>query len=291
MNNSTENINFENEKSKNIFFEKSEITWKKTKEEVWQEISQKIENGNVTPTKKAKSLHLNFASFSIAAAILILVSIGGFMKFYTQSFHSKAGEHLTVTLPDGSLAHLNALSSIEYQPYWWWRNRNVTFEGEAFFEVEKGKKFSVNSINGTTTVLGTSFNIFSRNNYYRVSCLTGKVKITTPKNISETIVAGQNIEIDNKGVCIINETENVENAVLWTKNSFFFTATPLIEVFAEIERQYNIKIVVNEKLTSLYSGNFAKAEDVEVTLSLICKPFGLAYKMTEPQKYLIYRIE
>ena len=56
-------------------------------------------------------------------------------------------------------------------------SRKVSLEGEAFFEVNPGKKFEVVSKFGKTIVLGTSFNIYSRNSSYQVTCMTGKVKV------------------------------------------------------------------------------------------------------------------
>ena len=94
----------------------------------------------------------------------------------------------TVILPDGSIAQLNGSSTLKYHPYWWNISRNISLEGEAFFEVAKGSKFSVESKNGTTSVLGTSFNIYARSNQYEVVCVTGKVWVENATGEVSTII-------------------------------------------------------------------------------------------------------
>jgi ferric-dicitrate binding protein FerR (iron transport regulator) len=102
-----------------------------------------------------KTIRLNnYSTWVVAAGIAILFGIAGFMRLYTKNINTTAGTHLLVMLPDKSTVNLNAESFISYKPYWWRFKREVEFEGEGLFEVEKGKKFSVISKLGTTTVVG-----------------------------------------------------------------------------------------------------------------------------------------
>jgi transmembrane sensor len=41
----------------------------------------------------------------------------------------------------------------------WSKERTLSLEGEAFFEVQKGSKFSVVTSDGIVEVLGTSFDV------------------------------------------------------------------------------------------------------------------------------------
>ena len=83
--------------------------------------------------KQTKVISVNWRRYSIAASIAILFGLVGFMKFYTVEFNSVNGGTLSLTLPDNSKVLLNGESSIQYNPYWWSFNRQLTFEGEAFF--------------------------------------------------------------------------------------------------------------------------------------------------------------
>ncbi|NJO91798.1 MAG: FecR domain-containing protein [Chloroflexia bacterium] len=171
------------------FFAKTKIHYSKSKEEVWSELDAKLGK-----TKQAKVIKVNFKkiiSYSAAAVLIVSIGIFSFIRYYSINVYCPNGQHSAITLPDGSKVTLNANSQLSYHPYWWKYSRKLDFSGEAFFEVTKGDKFSVVSKNGTTSVLGTSFNIFARDNDYRVHCITGKVKV----------------EKENSGVIILTQNE------------------------------------------------------------------------------------
>ena len=75
---------------------------------------------------------------------------------------------------------LNAASRLQYHPYWWRFERQVKLEGEVFL-VKPGTLFKVVSEKGTTEVLGTEFNIYSREKNYSVFCQSGTVKVIVEK--------------------------------------------------------------------------------------------------------------
>ncbi|MBN2775257.1 MAG: FecR domain-containing protein, partial [Prolixibacteraceae bacterium] len=166
----------------------TEVDFPKSKEDIWKLMEDKL-TANAKVDKKVRKLGIR--QLSIAASIAILIGIGSFMRFYRVDYSTIAGEQLTVNLPDGSVVDLNGQSSVKYNPYWWKVNRTVKFEGEGYFEVEKGKYFSVVSNNGITTVLGTSFNIYSRDENYEVNCLTGKVQVEVLNGLKEIIYPNQ----------------------------------------------------------------------------------------------------
>ena len=166
------------EKLTNNFFGKAEIPFEKSKEDIWNKLESKLDLEYVPETKRVISYRMTFA---IAATVLLLVAVFSVFRFYTTTIESPAGLHLTAMLPDGSSVEMNAESTISYKPLWWRFSRTVKFEGEGFFEVEKGEKFTVTSNLAKTVVLGTSFNINTRNDQYAVICYTGKVKISIKK--------------------------------------------------------------------------------------------------------------
>ena len=181
------------------------------------------------------------------------------MRFYSQTINCPAGEHVFATLPDGSLVKMNANSNIKYYPLWWTFSRTVNFNGEALFKVKKGEKFEVISKNAKTIVLGTEFNIFSRNSDYQVSCLSGKVKVIASTTKDKVIlVKNQKAELKTNGSIILHKNEKVKENISWVNNKFFFTSTPINKVFNEIERQYGISIKIEKNINFIYTGNFTK---------------------------------
>jgi len=265
------------------FFDKVEIPVFKPKEEVWKTISSSL--GAEVPTRK---IFLNQRIIlGIAASLLVLAGILSFLRFYTQTISNPAGQHQMATLSDGSTVELNAGSTLTYHPYWFTFSRKLQFEGEGFFQVEKGKQFTVESQLGKTIVLGTSFNIYSRSEEYKVFCQTGKVKVVSTKNSEAILVPGQMAEVGQLGKIKVSENITPEEPMSWRDNMFNFVAAPIQTVFEEIERQYNITITNTLETELYYTGHFSREKPVEEVLSLICKPFGINFVKKSENKYLV----
>ena len=264
-------------------FQGAKIEWSKSKESVWHENFEKITS---RPTLKIVS-NSRIVSLGIAASLLILIGLGSFGWFYSNTFVAPEGSHITANLPDRSTVELNASSALKVFPYRWMLVRNVEFKGEGFFTVEKGKKFVVKSGSGETSVLGTSFNIYARDENYRVLCVTGKVSVAGTNN--EQVVLTPNQQVVLKSGNIIKQPENVspENIISWRYNQFIYSAAPFNEVIKEIERQYNITVITEENAGGTLSVNFKKGPDVEQVLSMVCKPLGYKFIKKSEGTYLI----
>lgn len=261
------------------------VEWGESKEDIWAKMEAQLPNA--TPAGKVIVMKRPIFQCAVAAVLLVLLGSTAFMRFYTEWSLVPAGEHRIVELPDHSKIQLNAGSEISYHPYWWAFSREVKFEGEAYFEVEKGSRFQVESENGTTTVLGTSFNIYARDINYRVTCLTGKVKVANADQSSKVLLLP-----NEKAELVSNELKKqaVEAGqdISWTSNRFTFTNRPLQEVFEEIERQYDVTIDLPGNLSFSYSGNFDKNIDVKQVLGYVCRPFNLNFS---EEKTGVFRIE
>ena len=72
----------------------------------------------------------------------------------------------------------SAGSELNYNASKWGEKRELELKGEAFFDVEKGKRFDVNTELGKISVLGTEFNVLSRDSIFKVSCYEGLVQVT-----------------------------------------------------------------------------------------------------------------
>lgn len=270
------------------FFKKVEVSFTKSKEDIWDTLSENLKEDNFV---QPKGKLISMVWYKVAAAVLIiLVGSTSFMKFYTTTVFSDKGNHTNHILPDGSLVELNAASTISYHPYWWKFDREVSLEGEAFFEVKKGSRFNVESTFGNTEVLGTSFNIYARNNEYKVFCKTGRVKVSNITSTVELIITPGNIAvIENKTNSGRIENISSENITSWRVNEFVFNKESLVKVVEEIEYQYNVNIVldVDQSDELIYSGRFKKRESADSTLELICQSFNLKFTSTGKNGYKI----
>ncbi|MBR8536715.1 FecR family protein [Carboxylicivirga sediminis] len=262
------------------------IAWKKSEDEVWLETQKKLQ--------KRKIVRLNMPNFYVkwvaAASIVVIFSVSILIGTHTKTVSTLAMQHKIIELPDGSKMTLNAQSNATYKPYLWMINRQVKLNGEAFFEVQKGEKFKVLSDLGSTEVLGTSFNIYSRENSYEVTCITGKVKVKAHETNDEILLQpSQKAILKSTGkLNVLNQVKN-KNSTAWMEGKLIFTSVPLSKVFDEIERQFNVKIIFRNHSDLDYTGAMKLTDDIEEILTYICQPFDVDWIRSKNNTYTIIR--
>ncbi len=264
------------------FFAEGTFEWTKNQNEVWLTILD-----GITTIPAKKSIYINLKVLAIAASFIVFIAVGSFLRFYENTISTTSGVHQIVELPDGSSIELNAASTLKYHPYWWRFKRILELDGEGFFDVVKGNNFIVKSNVGETQVLGTSFNILSRDEIYEVTCLTGSVKVTSTSKENVIIKPNSKAEIKQNGKINVLKEIDTYPEISWRKNIFLFTATPLRNVFLEIERQYDVTIKIDVESMDLYTGNFTKDKSVEDILGYVCPALGLKYVKNSTKSFVI----
>lgn len=264
-------------------FSRARVDWSTSKEAIF---SEKFEALLSEPKTKVVSFPSAIIRRSVAASILVLVGLTTIAFFYSKTIDSPAGSHLTAQLPDGSTVEMNAETSLKYYPWRWYFQRKVEMEGEAFFSVKKGKKFTVESRLGETTVLGTTFNIYTRDGNYKVLCLTGKVGVSAAGKYV-LLLPNQHAEIQSGKLVKIENISQPENIISWRENRFIFSSVSFSEVVREIERQYGITISSDLPLSGTISVSFRKEADVDKILSMVCKPLGYSFVKNSDNNYKI----
>ena len=196
-----------------------------------------------------------------------------------------AGEKTTIELPDASTVVVNALSEISYSKNKWNIKREVKLQGEAFFKVAKGAKFDVVTSEGVVSVVGTQFNVKQRGSYFEVECFEGLVKVTS-RNVSEQLKAGDRYRLSEGSTPSLGKT--IYQNPQWTKNVSSFDRVPLSQVFAELERQYDVKVrMENVGANRLFTGGFVH-DSLENALKSISEPFDLGFRIESGNSVSIY---
>lgn len=247
-----------------------------------QELKTRLASRNESKVKK-----LNFSTFyKIASVFVVLLATGLFFWLNRpQVISTGFSEMAALELPDQSKVKLNADSKIAYNPSNWNKQRTLELEGEAYFEVLKGETFSVASNQGKVTVLGTRFNIKDRADYFEVQCYEGVVKVNAA-NREVILRKGSSVRIMNGKFQKLDTFKH--SAPGWTKMESEFSAVPLKQVIAELERQFNIKIEVREvDLNQLFTGSFGH-DDKEIALKAVSIPLQLNYKFESEKKVILY---
>lgn len=227
--------------------------------------------------KNTRGHYLYYWVTSAAAVIILLVGIWfyGFRNNETLVV-AERGKHINFVLPEGSVVNINAESEILFNKRKFDNNRILKLKGEAFFSVRKGSTFIVSTPYGEVKVLGTSFNVLARENSFKVSCLSGKVKVSSGDD-NVTLVPGES-SIAAKNTLTKYTDKNVENNARWRNGEFYFENTTLKMVFDEIARQFNVTFVFENIDGRIFTGSFSN-NSLSDALDIICIPMGLTYEI------------
>ncbi len=219
-----------------------------------------------------------FKQFLRVAAVIAVLLAGSYfyMNSLNESFSTELAERTEIVLPDSSEIILNAGSKVSFSEKKWNEERNVKLEGEAFFKVAKGKKFTVSTDNGTVTVLGTQFNVENRNGFFEVTCYEGLVSVSY-QNTKKKLSAGTSFVAINGN---IRNTDGIDKThPSWVNNESSFESIPLKYVLAELERQFDIEVVAeNVDTDQLFTGTFSNT-DINLALKSISVPSQISYKL------------
>jgi len=258
----------------------------------WDKLYNKLKEENLLVPEKKPVFFLHKA-MKIAAIFVALISLSMVVFFY---FFSNTGRQVfvennlqsaikEVQLPDGSVIHLNKGAKIWYPKEFAENTREITFEGEAFFEITKmnGKPFVVKTQKAEIKVLGTSFNVNTLiNNKLEVLVATGKVQVSEIENKQNAVLltAGQMASVQNSR--ILKHQNTNKNYLSWKTKQFNFENVEMQQVVEDLNRAYNVHIVLNNEniLTRKLRTHFDN-KPLETILKVIAEPYNLKIKQTE----------
>ena len=205
---------------------------------------QKIETYKIPIFKRTLLPRIITAFF-----IIILISIPTIKMLNTVNIYSGYGEETKIiSLNDGTKVHLNAGTTLSYSKNFNSTNRKVALSGEAYFEVEKGSSpFIISTDLAKVTVLGTKFNVRSREDGLEIGVNEGKVKIEN-KTKSIDLKKGEQVDIiiDQPKILSVSEISNFYPG--WKNNKLICDNSSLEKICKELERRYDAKIKFQNNL-------------------------------------------
>jgi len=218
------------------------------------------------------------AIFKAAAAFLLLAVAFTWLVLSEKpvTYETGIAETEVITLPDGSIVHLAASSSLSYNKEEWGKRREVSLKGAGHFDVEDGNLFKVTFEQGTVQVLGTSFEIKTLKDFASVACYDGKVKVVTA-DINATLTKGKAAKINSDNSLKLFEFSNHN----WSQDISRFYSAPLYAVFESIENQFGIRIEDNGvDLTRAFTGSYSN-KDLDQALMMVCDSMDIVYEINE----------
>jgi ferric-dicitrate binding protein FerR (iron transport regulator) len=249
-----------------------------SKEASWDRLMNRIEVKEVTENGRS----LKYTYVAAAASVLFILGLLFFLDNDLERVSTELAEHRTVELPDGSTVHLNAGSYIEFDEDEFNKSRKINLDGEAFFKVEKGSSFDVITDQGVVRVLGTSFNVCDRADFFEVTCETGKVRVSHEGR--EVILTPGLATHNKKGT--LAPAFSANEASDWMRGSFDFEDESLEFVFEVIERQFAVDVKSIGLEQRSFTGEF-DSSDLETALTVICQPMGLEYQIKDNSEIVI----
>lgn len=198
------------------------------------------------------------------------------------------GERANITLPDGTKVSISSESTLRYAPHLFNRSeRKVEFEGEAYFDVIKNTSspFSIITSDVEIRVLGTKFNLQARTGSPELNVFLeeGHVLLTSTSNMRQELFPNQKAVYNKCSEMFRVEKSNAVEELHWLRRELVFRKTPLNMVLKEIEKQYRVKIVFDEK-DSFYRDLFTgilPSDDLMRTVRIFTEIYQLNCELAE----------
>lgn len=194
------------------------------------------------------------------------------------------------SLPDGSTVWMHAEAVITYPANFQSDYRQVTFEGEGFFDVKSDKKrpFVIQSGDMRVEVLGTRFNIKAppKEMIYEVSVVSGRVAVSAPSREASTqkviLVPQQQalFEIQNKRLTSNTIPPEIKKEI-YEPVTIFFEGTPLDRVVEQLSKRFDVRLhLVNPAMKGCRLTADFEQQTLPAILEMLCATLDATYTMS-----------
>lgn len=233
------------------------------------------------------------------AAIITLVIVGAIViqrlqpslpqSIATVHRSTAPGQQHAFRLPDGTQVKLNANSKLIYSAAPENGPREVSLQGEAFFEVahDPQRPFTVTARGVATTALGTSFNVQAYDTTVAVALVTGKVKVAKRQS-STVLTPGERIRYFSESPPRKDRYDLMDD-LAWKEGTLYFSQATLPQVVQRLERWYGVTITLKGTPAQRwsYSGTFTK-ENLENVLMGIGYTQDFVFDLHEKQVIITF---
>lgn len=246
----------ENEENQNLFRQWSEEWHNVAQQQAsaktrasWERLKK-----NVTLDAPKTSKRGRYGYWAAAAVALLLIGCAlwlFFPKATSEPFMAQTDrhEHQAVTLPDGTQVTLNGESKLICANDFGKSARQISFEGEAVFDVAKDaeKPFVIQVGDYSVTVLGTHFNLsaYPQDEAYTLALMSGSVKVRYQQD-SVLLQPNEQVRFDRQTATFTKETVQAEEAAAWTNGRLEFDNISLQDLVHKLERIYDVSIAISD---------------------------------------------
>ena len=270
------------------------------KEQAYQNFVARINSTD----KKIKNRTFPLRKVFYYAACVLLIFMAGigaqylFERFQdkellTYSLEAPRKAKVKMSLPDGSLVWLNAASTLCYNNEFGVSNRDLTLQGEGYFEISKNPELPliVTSGNVKVRVLGTKFNVqnYQDDDEIRVALLEGSIDFSDSRYDKSIVMKPNQLITCNKrtGVLTLKDI-NAEYANSWIYGDVFFNEEKLGTIAKVLERAFDVAIhFENDDLKNLifYGDITIEADNIVQIMDIMAatNKFNYRYDMDKKE--------
>ena len=232
---------------------------------------------------KSKSVKQIFYLVGIAASIIgfaffvyLNITTPKQIKNALNEVATKKGSKSFIKLPDGTQVWLNADSKLTFKENFGDKTREVSLNGEAFFDVfhDVEHPFIIHTGKVDVKVLGTAFNIknYAQDKTMEATLVRGKIEVTLTDRPDEKIIIHPQEKIivakesNSPSIIKAKSIATVNNVILttatfkdsimaetsWVKDKMVFVNQPLEKIAEEIERKFAVTIIFKTAAVKQY---------------------------------------
>lgn len=302
----------EDEENRRIFFEFKSIyeseklfPKKETIDELWSNIEDEItiDNGTVKP---AKRFYVKPWFKYVAVAVVVFFATSSVFMLHKHHAYSiienAIGEvgisednNLTaLTLIDGTSVKLKKGSIIKIEDDFNQKKREVSLNGEAFFEVAHNEKkpFVVKTENQDITVLGTSFNVkdYIGADLASISLVDGSVSIDSD-NLDIILKPNQQVIMNKKDKTFTLYNVPKDLMQTFASRKYHFREKSLADILSDVEYLFSIKIEIRNSSLSekKYTGSLSLNQDIETIIKTLNYKHDFSYEVDKSTQKIIIK--
>lgn len=193
-----------------------------------------------------------------------------------------------ITLSDGTKVWLNAASKLNFPFAFGDTSREVSLDGEAYFEVTKDKDrpFIVHTPHTAVQVLGTKFNVNTYKDQETTSLVEGKVRLSATDAHTLELEPGYQGNFD-PAQGFKKTPFRTDKVLSWMNGVYYFHNRPLAEVTDVIQRWFGIKVILDRAELATYpiSGLLEKGQ-LKAFLNDLKSTARIDYSLSEQELHL-----
>ena len=201
------------------------------------------------------------------------------------SISTPVGGMYKLILEDGTKVWLNATSTLRYPVSFDEDIRRVELIGEAFFEVAGNPRqpFIVTARDQEIKVLGTQFNVnaYPDNAESQIITTLFKGAVQVSRGMQKLMLKPGQAAYSSSQQNLQSAEADLDAAGGWRNGLIVFRNLPIEDIMKMAERNYNILVRYEGKVTNSFSGIIEKKLPVSNFLGLLSKTSFLHYEITD----------